>query len=276
MEKNPPGVLNALRQQTHSNRRLGWLKTAAWIIPVWLSSLDRKSSLPDIKFHKIFEKYLQRKRLHQIIKYLNNIHQESDAEFEINISGKKFIVGPGVFCPKDTYASEFLAQHLVVRPGDKVLDLGTGTGIQAIVAADRAGKVIATDINPKAVYYAEKNARLNGVKEKIEVKSGDLFDPVRNERFDLIIWNAPYLPLNPHSVLEMSWCSGQNQKLIETFLRDAKTHLTERGRIEILFSSIGDLSWFINQAGSSSYTVNILSSLSAGWEHLVILVLVPR
>ena len=213
---------------------------------------------------------------YQIIKYLNNLHQETTAEFEVNIAGKKFVVGPGIFCPKDTYASEFLAQHLVVRPGDKVLDLGTGTGIQAVVAAEQARKVIATDINPKAVYYAGKNARLNGVKEKIELKSGDLFNPVQNERFDLIIWNAPYLPLNPHSVLEMSWCSGQNQELIEKFLREAKNHLTEQGRIEILFSSIGDLSWFINQAESSSYTVNILSSLSAGWEHLVILVLFPR
>ena len=154
-----------------------------------------------------------------------------------------------------------------------VLDLGTGAGIQAIIAAEEAKKVVATDINANAVLCAKRNIRLNGLEDKIEAREGDLFKPILHEYFDLIIWNAPYLPLQPRSVFEMSWCSGKNQRLIERFLNEVKNHLTSRGKIQMLFSSIGDLSWLINKAEACSYETSIVASMSAGWEHLVILLL---
>lgn len=61
-------------------------------------------------------------------------------------------------------------------------------------AAEKAKKVVATDINPLAVKCAKINAKINSVTEKIDIRHGNLFDPVKNERFDLIIFSPPYFP----------------------------------------------------------------------------------
>ena len=77
--------------------------------------------------------------------------------------------------------------------GTRVLDVCTGSGILAIAAA-RAGasRVTAVDVSWRAVVAARLNARVNGV--RLRVRRGDLFEPVRGERFDLIVSNPPYIP----------------------------------------------------------------------------------
>ena len=64
------------------------------------------------------------------------------------------------------------------RPGEAALDLGTGCGIQALLAAKHAERVVATDVNPRALGFAAFNAALNGI-ETIELRDGSGFDPVR-------------------------------------------------------------------------------------------------
>jgi len=72
------------------------------------------------------------------------------------------------------------------------LDLGTGSGIQALHAARHADRVVATDISRRALRLAELNARLNEV-TTIEFRHGDLLEPVAGERFDLIVSNPPFV-----------------------------------------------------------------------------------
>jgi len=84
-----------------------------------------------------------------------------------------------------------IINNLAVREGDVVLDLATGSGAIALFCADKAKKVYATDINPKAIDYAKFNAILNNLEDKIEFRIGDLFSPVRNLKFDYIVWNGP-------------------------------------------------------------------------------------
>lgn len=74
----------------------------------------------------------------------------------------------------------------------RALDLGTGNGIQALLAAAHCDQVVATDINPRAVDLARANAVRNGI-ANIEVRHGDLFEPVAGERFDLIVANPPFV-----------------------------------------------------------------------------------
>ncbi|MGB8649947.1 MAG: class I SAM-dependent methyltransferase [Mycobacteriales bacterium] len=72
-----------------------------------------------------------------------------------------------------------------------VLDLGTGAGIQALLAEDHATEVVATDRNPRAVAYTRLAAALNGV--TVDARGGDLLEPVAGEQFDLVVSNPPFV-----------------------------------------------------------------------------------
>ena len=73
----------------------------------------------------------------------------------------------------------------------RVLDLGTGCGVQALLAEDHARTVTATDRNPRAAAYARLAAALHG--QEWDVRTGDLLDPVAGERFDLVVSNPPFV-----------------------------------------------------------------------------------
>jgi hypothetical protein len=99
---------------------------------------------------------------------------------------------PGVHRPSVALA------HLTVRgQGEHALDLCTGNGIQAILLAAHAERVVATDVNERALAYAAFNAALNGV-GNIETRAGSFFEPVEGERFDLVVANPPYV-VSPES-----------------------------------------------------------------------------
>jgi methylase of polypeptide subunit release factors len=66
------------------------------------------------------------------------------------------------------------------------MDLGTGGGIQAMLAARHAHRVVGTDINPRALAFARLAMQINGI-HNVDLRQGNMFDPVREERFDLIV-----------------------------------------------------------------------------------------
>ncbi|MCW2777685.1 MAG: transferase [Frankiales bacterium] len=74
---------------------------------------------------------------------------------------------------------------------DRVLDLGTGAGVQALLAEDHAQTVVATDRNPRAVAFTRLAAALGGV--EVDAREGDLLEPVAGERFDLVVSNPPFV-----------------------------------------------------------------------------------
>src|SRR5580658_5400326 len=99
------------------------------------------------------------------------------------IRGARFVVMPSVFNPRITRTGAFLAAQ--IDPGAlqghwEVLDMGTGSGVGAV------------DINPAAVRCARINALLNEVEPRIEVRQGDLFSALGDERFDLVLFNPPF------------------------------------------------------------------------------------
>src|SRR4029079_19686558 len=74
----------------------------------------------------------------------------------------------------------------------RALDVGTGGGAQALLAAGTAEQVVATDLNRRALAFTRVNAGLNGL-ANIDTRLGSLFEPVAGERFDLIVCNAPFV-----------------------------------------------------------------------------------
>lgn len=95
--------------------------------------------------------------------------------------------------------SRHLARATVRRPVRSALDLCTGSGVHALLAAPRAQRVLAVDINPRAVRCTRFNAQALGA-VNLEAVEGDLFDPVGGERFDLITANPPFVPSPENTV----------------------------------------------------------------------------
>jgi release factor glutamine methyltransferase len=141
-------------------------------------------------------------------------------------------------------AADSLAQ--TVKENDTVLDIGTGCGILAIIAARKAKKVIATDINPHAIRCAKLNAEINHVVSRIEVCQGNLFQPVpKTEKFNVIVFNAPYLPCSQREQrtwVGRAWGGGPTgRQLIDLFTIEAQHYLKRNGKILLVQSSLADI-----------------------------------
>lgn len=88
-------------------------------------------------------------------------------------------------------ASLTLAQVTSRTPVSRVLDLGTGSGIQALYAARHTQEIVATDLSARALEFARFNAALNEI--TLELREGSMLEPVAGERFDLVVSNPPFV-----------------------------------------------------------------------------------
>ena len=134
-----------------------------------------------------------------------------------------------VYVPaEDSY---MLADNLQIKPGQSVLEIGTGSGIVAMYASRLTDNITVTDINFDACELARKNFEDNGI-ENIEILFGNLFEPVKNRKFDVILFNTPYLPTEDGDVIEdtinYAFDGGLNgRKVIDVFLNEVKNHLNQ-------------------------------------------------
>ena len=97
---------------------------------------------------------------------------------------------PADYVSSITNSTASLVRFMVNRSFDRVLDLCTGCGVLGLLSARRGGRVLATDLNPRAIQFARFNAQLNGI-DNIEFAVGSTFEPARGEKFDLITANPP-------------------------------------------------------------------------------------
>lgn len=160
---------------------------------------------------------------------------------------------------EDSYLLEKYVRELAKG---KVLDIGTGSGIQALAALHKCNDILAADINPEAV----KLAKSKGVRA---VKS-NLFSNVKG-KFDTIIFNPPYLPEDKQEDAESKTITTGGKKgheIIEKFLKQAKSHLNKNGIILVVFSSLtGDV---ISLFKKHNYHYKLLESKQVFFEQLYV------
>jgi HemK-related putative methylase len=153
-----------------------------------------------------------------------------------HIDGMPLVVLPDVFNPKLLRSGEFLVSYLQhLPPGACVLDLGSGSGACGIAAARLGCDVVAVDINPSAVRCTRINALLNNV--DIDIRQGDLFAPVADERFNVILFNPPYYRGAPRDALDHAWRSTD---IPERFAAQLASQLAPGGYALVVLSSDGD------------------------------------
>jgi len=153
------------------------------------------------------------------------------------------------------------------KPNSLVLDMGTGSGIQAQEASHYA-KVIAVDADEEVIDYCLKKYEDMGV----EFRYSNLFENV-SEKFDLIIFNPPYLPScskDPDLALDGG---PQGWELIGRFLKDAKKHLNPKGKILLLFSSFSNKKKVDSILKSENYSFKEIDKLHIHFEDLYVYVL---
>ncbi|MDE0776624.1 MAG: class I SAM-dependent methyltransferase [Nocardioides sp.] len=131
-------------------------------------------------------------------------------------------------------ASTSLAQLTLREPVGSALDLGTGCGVQALHLAQHAQRVVATDVNARALAVARFNAALNDVDDVVEVRDGSFFEPVREERFDLIATNPPFV-ISPATGERLVYRDSglPGDRVVEDIVRAAPAHLAP-GRCQVL------------------------------------------
>lgn len=118
----------------------------------------------------------------------------------------------------------------------KVLDIGTGSGILALTAMDKTDNVLAVDIDEECVEFAKKRG--------VNAIVSDLFENVKG-KFDLIIFNPPYLPedeTEDNESKRITTGGNEGYEIVERFLKDAKKFLNKDGKVLIVVSSLtGDV-----------------------------------
>ncbi len=105
-----------------------------------------------------------------------------------------------------------LADFTIRRAADCTLDVGTGTGVQAMLAAKHSEQVVATDSNPRALEFARFNAALNGI-DNIEFIEGELFEAVAGRTFDLILSNPPFSVAPASSIADGEMSLGGDESV---------------------------------------------------------------
>jgi methylase of polypeptide subunit release factors len=135
----------------------------------------------------------------------------------------------GIHAPSVT-----LAKLAIRLPVAATLDLGTGCGIQALLAAKHSERVIATDVNGRALAFARFNAALNGI-DVVEFRQGDLFEPVEGERFGLVVANPPYV-ISPDTAYAYRDSELPGDAVCRHIVESVPAYLSEGGFAHILVS----------------------------------------
>jgi len=175
---------------------------------------------------------------------------------------REFVVPPQVHPVVGT--AEMLGRAVLdeVDVNDRVLDMGTGCGINAILAASASSHVLAVDVNPVAVECARENAARNGVANHVEVCTSDVFSNAPG-RFDLIIFDPAFRWFRARDLRELG-SADENYAALTTFFREAKDHLTPAGRLLMLFGTSGDIDYFKELSDGAGFTREVVAT----WDYV--------
>ncbi|MGW9531208.1 methyltransferase [Paenibacillus terrae] len=145
---------------------------------------------------------------------------------------------PDVYIGPDTYK---LSRIIPSKNVESMVDLCSGSGIQAILGANFSKKSIGVEINPLVVPVTRLNVMLNDLEEKIEIKEGNLYEPLKGMTFDLITSNPPFIPVPDHLEFSLAGDGGNDGlNIVKEIIKGYKLHLNVDGYGVMIGEAIGN------------------------------------
>lgn len=174
-----------------------------------------------------------------------------------------------VYEPSD---DSFLLREAILKENlvdKKCLDMGTGSGFLAIAMNEAGSKnICCVDINYKALFVAQQNTK--EIKNCVRFIESDLFDSLKGEIFDFIVFNPPYLPSD-----DIKWKDLDGGKkgriIIDKFLSQFLGHLSSNGTCLLLISSFNNKNEIISNLKKNKLFVEIILSKKLFFEELFVL-----
>ena len=178
-----------------------------------------------------------------------------------------------VYIPSDD--TFLLAENLEIKEGMSVLEIGTGSGLVSMYASLLTDDVTATDINYNALELAEKNFKLNKI-DTIKLEFGDMFEPVKDKKFDVILFNTPYLPTDSDDIIDddlnYAFDGGLNgRKVIDRFINEVSNHLNDKGIVQMIQSSLSDNDRTLDMFDRNGFVAEIAESEKFFFEEIVLI-----
>lgn len=181
----------------------------------------------------------------------------------IKISNQEATVYPGVHRPDIQSLADFQVENIPVNASDRVLEIGCGSGAVTMILSQECQHVTAIDISPVAVSNTKFNCRNS---TNVSVFQSDLFSKVpADQKFDIIIFNAPFFRIAPGDILHYAWCYHDN--LFERFFEGSRSRLKTGGHIYLVYSSVGYLEDVLRPAELMGFNFKVIAATCA---HLTI------
>ncbi|MDO8124895.1 MAG: methyltransferase [Candidatus Hermodarchaeota archaeon] len=181
------------------------------------------------------------------------------------------VVDDGVYEPSDD--TFMLCANLGIALGDTMLEVGTGCGLVAIVAAKAGAQVVATDQSDLAVQNAKKNVALHNLDSLVEIRQGNLFDPIHSdEKFSLLTFNPPYLPgTKADTAFDPAWSGGEKgYEITEKFIAQCSRYLHADGRLLLIQSSLSEPEHIRTQLKQQFHSVQVKEEKAFFFERLLL------
>jgi methylase of polypeptide subunit release factors len=234
--RNIPRLLETTCEPTLLNLLLRWfwlgvsedVAASAALVPSWFLELALVSGMLHRKENLLAPEIM--------LFPMDGFLAVCDHTVKIDASDPDFVLWPNP-------TSKLLSRFTVRKHSRATLDLGTGNAIQALAAACHSDQVVATDLNARAVAYADFSARLNEI-SNVECLAGDGFNPVAGRKFDLIVSNPPFFIRPAGGYL---FCDNPMDldQLCRRFVKEAPAYLNEGGYFQVLceWAQVSGQSW---------------------------------
>lgn len=172
--------------------------------------------------------------------------KQVDEKYNVLYSGMELVIHPDVYPPNRFRSSQIFAKYITedLCTGKKVFDIGCGPGNLGILAATKgARKVVSVDINPSAVVNTQENIQRLGLKN-IEVREGSVFEAIKNEKADVILFHPPFHheTIGSNKTKLMNSVSTDGFNVLNLFFKDVVSYLNPEGSVYLGFSNKDKLS----------------------------------
>lgn len=188
-----------------------------------------------------------------LVKYLSKtrLYRYKDLRLEIP---------PEVFHPGFFFSTQMLLQYITKLPLHKkeFIELGCGSGLIAMVAAEKGATVTATDINPVAVEFVKKNCLRNNL--KLEIFQSDLFDDIPVKQYDIIAINPPYYKKDPVTLRDHAWFCGEHGEYFSRLFESIHRYIHPQTEILMVLFDGCDMEMINGFAATNKFRLTCVQS----------------